>query len=274
MRSIFAESILGYLKLVLLKMIVSLRYISLKNRYRCTDMLSLCAYHLLRSKRKCVIHNLSIIGKHACRDSGPAQVFRDYGRYWAELVNINQLWESSRHIIHGPDFPPKETCFVGITFHIGNFELFGKALFENNHQALSVVAERLKPDALAAYFVKIRSRHHIVTIAHDNVRGILEILNKGKPLGILCDRVIEGKGTRTVLFGKQTSLPLSIVKYAHSRNIPIYTAYCIRGHGIIELYCKKISQRQQIESVYAHITTFLEDAIRRNPCQWHNLSAL
>jgi lauroyl/myristoyl acyltransferase len=251
-----------------------MKYLPLRVRYKLTDVLALISYLIFVRKRGIVRRNLSTILDSKVSEESVKDVFKQYGRYWAELPDIELLWKKEYKIICGPDFPPLEKSFLGISFHIGNFELFGPALFDHFSVDLNVVAERLYPQALFDYFFQMRKRHHIHTIAHDNVRAIVEILKSGNPLGVLCDRSVDNKGIGIKLFGGTWVMPMGIVRYALSLNIPIYYAYCIHEEGMIQVYCKKSIVLQSFENVTDEITHTLEFVLRNYPLLWHNTSQM
>lgn len=245
----------------------------LRIRYSITDIFSVFAYLLFSEKRNIVRKNISIIRNAWVPEKDVRDVFRSYGRYWAELPVVEKVWKNECKLICGPDFPPSEHCFLGVTFHLGNFELFGPALFEYTGCELHVVAERLYPQSLFNRFFKIRKRHHIHTIAHDDARGIIDVLKRGKPLGVVCDRSVNRKGEEIVLFGKKWLMPLPIIRYAVTMKIPIYYSYCVSDEEVLQLFCKRSAGTENFENVISEITEMLETALRQYPLQWHNVSA-
>jgi lauroyl/myristoyl acyltransferase len=264
----------GYFKLLLLRMLGEMKFLPVRIRYKFTDLLAMLSYLIFARKRDIVRKNLSIILNTKVPENNVKDVFKHYGRYWAELPDIEQLWKKENKIICGPDFPPSEKSFLGISFHIGNFELFGPALFDHFGVDLNVIAERLYPQALFDYFYQMRKRHHIHTIAHDNVRAIVEVLKKGDPLGVLCDRSVDNKGVSIKLFGGTWVMPMSIIRYALSLDIPIYYAYCISEEGMIQVYCKKSSALKSFEDITEELTHTLEFVLRNYPLLWHNTSQM
>ncbi|HEX2958555.1 MAG TPA: hypothetical protein VHO70_17090 [Chitinispirillaceae bacterium] len=260
----------GYMQLFLLYLLDVIAPLPPRIRYGITDIGAVLAYLLFSGKRNIVRKNISTIGNCAVQEKEVWEVFRNYGRYWAELPVVDQVWERECKVICGPDFPPSEPCFLGVTFHIGNFELFGPALFEYTGNELCVVAERLYPKTLFDRFFKIRKKHHIHTIAHDDPKGIIAVLKNKKPLGVVCDRSVNRKGDEVSLFGKKWLMPMSIIRYALTMNIPVYISYCISEEGILQLFCKRATGT--IESVSLEITSILETALCQHPLQWHNLS--
>ena len=262
----------GYFKLLLLWLLDLMRVLPLRVRYYFTDILAVLASIVCVKKRTVVKTNIFIVNHRNAQETDIRAVFKSYGRYWAELSDIVSLWTQQFKIICGPDFPPKEKCFLGVTFHIGNFELFGPALFEATGSDLTVVAERLYPAALFDFFLRIRKRHHIHTIAHDDARKIVSVLKEGRPLGVLCDRCIGPNGTDVKLFGTNWMIPVSVIKYAVSLKIPIYCAYCIQEESVIQLFCKKIDLSKSFDAVTDEIVEILEHAISSYPFLWHNIS--
>ena len=269
-----SELIAGYVKIGCLQLLDSLKYLPFHWRYRVTNLLSFLAFCVLPAKRMAVSKNLSLILKRKPRMVEVLKVFFEYGKYWAELSSVTEYWKTSRKIIYGPDFPPCESHFLGLTFHLGNFEVFGSALHPFIQDDFHVIAERLRPQFLADYFTTRRLQHHIKTVPHDNLRQVLRVLKEGKPLGVVCDRVIGGTGIDVRLFGKKIKMPLNIVEYAIQKKIAVYVAYCVHDNGVLKLYSKKVNQNGGFEGVLRVIEEFLEEAIRTYPYQWHLLSAI
>ncbi|NLG15758.1 MAG: lysophospholipid acyltransferase family protein [Fibrobacter sp.] len=268
------EYFAGLIKILFLKLLDYSSKLPVQFRYYLTDSLSLFAFLILYSKRNAVRKNLSHILNRKPSSGEVLKVFTEYGKYWAELPGVTDFWNSAKKIICGPDFPPKEHCFLGVTFHLGNFEVFGNALFQSLGADFNVIAERLRPQFLADYFTTRRLQHHINTLPHDNPKEILKVLRDGKPLGVLCDRNVGSGGVDTRLFGRRVRMPLNLVDYALQKRIPVYVAYCVKDNGALKLFCKKIQSADGFDGMIKEITGILEDVIRSYPYQWHVLSAL
>ncbi|MFP4679824.1 MAG: lysophospholipid acyltransferase family protein [Chitinispirillaceae bacterium] len=271
---IWLESVYGFFKLLLLKILDLTSVLPLRLRYAFTDVLSGMAFLLLGSKRRAVRYNLSLVLKRppALRDIW--MVFREYGRYWAEFPGLSSFWSTMPRVYEGDLFPPHDKRFLGLTFHIGNFEIFGHELHDRFGSYFHVIAERLKPQKLADYFRDKRRENHIETISHDDARGILRVLKRGETLGIVCDRIISGKGVKANLFGRQVSLPLNIVSHALDSGVPVYIAYCVKDDGKLKIISRRIDGSQGVQCALEKISAALEDAVRLYPHQWHVLSPL
>ncbi len=268
------ENLLGLGKLFLLNLLDSSKILPLKVRYIITDFFAAATFIIVGSKRKAVKRNLSYILGCKPSMSDIWKVFKEYGRYWAELPALTEFWSKMPRTYEGDTFPPSEKAFLGLTFHIGNFEVFGNELHRCFDSSLHVVAERLRPQILADYFKKKRRLYHVETICHDDTKSILKILKSGETLGVVCDRMISGKGVEARLFGRRINLPLKIVAYALNSKIPVYVAYCVKDKGSLKIVSKRIEETASFEHAIGKITSTLESAIRQYPHQWHVLSPM
>lgn len=267
----FFQYLSGYLKCGCLLLLDLTSKLPFSFRYLITTIISAGVFIFSRKRRISVRKNLKAIFN---RNPSLLQVYRvffEYGKYWAELPVINKIWSSNVKIYHDDSFPPVEKCFLGITFHIGNFEIFGRIINQVNDDGFNVVVERLKPQYIADFFKRIRLRHRIKTIAHDDLRQIVGVIKSDKPLGILGDRMIDGRGVEVRLFGKRTRMPLNIVDFALQRKIPVYVAYCINENRQLNIFSRRIDGNCDFESAVNMIVSTLQEAVTSFPYQWHVL---
>ena len=263
----------GLFKLCLLYILRISSLLPINIRYCIIDKISLVVFHICRKKRDAVARNLELILEKKSEINDVRMVFLEYGRYWAEFFDIKRFWADTKRIIDNPEFPPKDNNFLGLTFHLGNFEVFGPALFPFIGGNFSVIAERLRPDFLSNFFKKYRLRHHITTILHDDKREILNALNQERALGVVCDRVVGGRGVEVRLFGKKVRLPLNIVSLAIQKKKPIVVSYCVKEENALKMYYQKLPTDLKYDEAIDQIVILLEDAIRKYPFQWHVLSS-
>lgn len=264
----------GIIKLGLLKLLAITSKLPISLCYFVTDIIAVLAFFVLYQKRISVRNNLICILNKKPTLYDILKVFIEYGRYWAELPRINEIWRKSSKKICGPDFPPVEKRFLGITFHIGNFEIFGSALYPFLKSDLFVVAENLKPEFLADHFSLCRKQHHIQTVFHNDLRRIIKVLKEGNSLGVVCDRMIDGNGVKVRLFGKSVCMPLNIVKFALQNEIPVYVAYCVKESDEYKIHCQKMDVDTDYEDAVKQIALVIENTVRNYPYQWHVLSAI
>lgn len=269
-----SEHLRGAFKFLFLSLLYFTAVIPLSIRYVITDAFSFIVFLFGVSKRKAVKNNLKSIFKRKPKISEILRVFTEYGKYWAEYPLVNKIYKNSSVVYIDPQFPPAEHCFLGVTFHIGNFELFGNIIKNITRKDFQVVAERLMPQYIADFFIKTRQNHNIRTVVHDDLRQILGVLKEGSPLGIVCDRMVGGRGVEVRFFGNRVRMPLNIVGYALQKQIPVYIAYCIRDKKVLNVYSRRIGVECDFETAVQMIVSTLEEAIKRFPYQWHVLSAL
>ncbi|KMQ51196.1 Lauroyl/myristoyl acyltransferase [Chitinispirillum alkaliphilum] len=239
-----------------------------------TDTLSTIVFILSKKKRDGVKRNLRLILKTKITAKDVWKVFQEYGRYWADLPNAYTSFSDATKIFQGDKLPAPDSNFLGITFHLGNFELFGTIICQNHNQKLNVVAERLKPEFLSNYFKEKRSLYNMETISHDDLRNIIKTLKHGKGLGILADRLISGNGVEARLFGEKVTMPLNLVEYAIKEKIPIYISYCVKDRQKFRIFCKKLDESTDFPKAVNTITETLENAVTEYPYQWHVLSPI
>jgi lauroyl/myristoyl acyltransferase len=235
--------------------------------------LTFLSYFLSFKKRINVRQNLTVILNRKPLEMEVLKVFLSYGKYWAQLADINKMWNTSSKSIYGV-FPPSEKFFIGLTFHFGNFEFFGPAYHYYVQQDLTVIAESLKPHFLAAFFANCRERHYMKTIWHKNIRDIRKVLISQKPLGVVCDRVIDGQGIETRLFGRRVKMPLMLIRNALEKKIPLYFSYCLYDKKNIKIFSERINEQLTFESAVEKIIEIMEAAIRAAPFEWHMFDSL
>lgn len=260
--------------LLFLRFIDQTAVLPLHLRYRLTDLLSTFAFVLFFRKRSTVKGNLRLVLQREPEELEVLSVFREYGRYWAESADLTGFLRSNPVVESGPEFPPADPCFVGLTFHLGNFEVFGHLLQASLKSDFAVVAERLKPKLLADYFRLRRKANHIATILHDEPRALLRCLMSGSPVGVVCDRSVGGSCVETSLFEKRLCLPLSIVDFALRHRIPVYIGYCAKETKGLRIFCRRIEKNLSFNEAITQIVSILEETVRRYPYQWHVMSAL
>lgn len=261
----------GVLKLALLKTLDATRPLPLRVRYLLAEVCFAVMFALLRAKRRAVYRNLSLVLDRRPTRREVLSVFLDYGRYWAESADIESFWQRRPRCFVGDPLPTAGEQFIGLTLHIGNFELFGPALYEIRGTSFAVVAEALRPAFLTRYFAAKRGRYHIHTLPHDRPREILGALRKGDSLGIVCDRTVGGEGEPVRMLGATFTLPLSVVNYALEHGIAIVISYCVRDDNGIAVISRRLPATVGFDQALAHIAASFEQALRAYPSQWHAL---
>jgi lauroyl/myristoyl acyltransferase len=264
----------GVLKLGLLEILEGMRILPLGLRYRLAELCFVVIFVVVPSKRRGARYNLSLVLGRRPSMGEVVRLFLDYGRYWAESAALQSFWDKTCHTFVGDPLPRADEQFIGLTLHVGNFELFGPALHSVRDKPFAVVAEALRPAFLARHFANKRRRYHIRTIPHDRPRQIVAALRRGESLGVVCDRAIGGEGRRVGMLGVTLTLPLSLVDYALNHGIAIVIAYCVRDARGVTVVCRRLPRALSHDRVLTEITTAFEEILKRYPYQWHALMAV
>lgn len=261
----------GILKLTLLRISDLTGLLPLKPRYVLAQICFLVMFMVLPRKRRAVYANLRLVLGRKANRHDVLRVFLDYGRYWAETADLNNYWHTTPRRFVGDPLPSDNTQFVGLTLHVGNFELFGPLLHETRGGEFPVVAEALRPAFLTRYFARKRRTYHIRSIPHDAPRAILATLRQGEPLGIVCDRALDGEQTQVRMLGTTLGLPVSIIDYAVKHEIAVHIAYIVRDDSGITVHNRRLPAATELSDALREIAQTFEDAIRQHPYQWHVL---
>lgn len=156
------------------------------------------AVHMLEGRgRRMAQTNL----RHVFGDSADArglarQVYRDIGRNVVDLARLETLsGEGLRAIVTPDGWNELESALargrgvVGITGHIGNWELMASYLGERG-VPLTVLATRLFNPSLDRRLEELRRRHGVTTLYRSEpgcLRRTLRVLDRGEMLGIVMD---------------------------------------------------------------------------------------
>ncbi|HUG74394.1 MAG TPA: phosphatidylinositol mannoside acyltransferase [Acidimicrobiia bacterium] len=171
-----------------------------------------------------VRHQTRVLGSSADARRSARRVFIHYGRYWAEV-----FWMRARrreaalartqmdgvHNLH--DAVATGRGVVLALPHMGNWEIGGLRAAREGARVLAV-AEDLGNQHIVRWFIEMRAMLEIdIVIARAGSgvsRALLDRLNNGGVIALLCDRDIGGKGIPAVVFGEPTTLPAGPVALA------------------------------------------------------------
>jgi Kdo2-lipid IVA lauroyltransferase/acyltransferase len=193
--------------------------------------------------------------------------FCDWAGDWAE--NERLLKESGRPVIE-------------IGGHLGNWEV-GSVICALDHAPMGVVARTLDNPLLDAWFRRLRERGGNEFLSkNDDFERMVEILESGGRLGMLCDQDAGHKGVFVPFLGKPASTFRSIALLAIQYRAFVCVGYCCRvpndlerdGWFRFELGCETIIDateydgRDGVERLTARYTAALEAIVRRFPEQY------
>ncbi|HSM02430.1 MAG TPA: phosphatidylinositol mannoside acyltransferase [Acidimicrobiia bacterium] len=237
--------------------------------------------------RMAMRHQARVLGPGGDPRRSARQVFRHYGRYWAET-----FWMRPRR----RDSVLARTSIAGIEHlhgavasgrgvvlalpHVGNWEMAGLRAAEEDARVLAV-AEALGNERIVEWFTEMRRMMQIdVVIARKGARvtrDLMRRLEDGGVIALLCDRDIKGTGVAVEFFGEITTLPAGPVALADRTGavvLPVGTFFADgAGHAFevrppLEIPALD-DQAARIEAGVTLLARVVEDIIRTAPAQWH-----
>lgn len=237
--------------------------------------------------RMAVRHQQRVLGPGGDARGSARQVFRHYGRYWAET-----FWMRPRraravlartHIAGIEHLHAAVASGRGVVLalpHVGNWEMAGLRAAEEEARVLAV-AEALGNERIVEWFTEMRRMMQIdVVIARKGARvtrDLMKRLDEGGVIALLCDRDIKGTGVEVEFFGERTTLPAGPIALADRSGavvLPVGTYFADgAGHAFeirppLEIPAAD-DQAERIAAGVAALASVVEEIIRKDPSQWH-----
>ncbi len=232
-------------------------------------------------------HQTRVAGTAVGSRRAARRVFGWYGRYWAEV-----FWMRPRRrekVLAVSQIAGMDHLLAGVATgrgvvvalpHLGNWEPAGLRAAAEGARVLAV-AEDLGNERVVQWFVEMRRMMEIdIVVARKGspvTRELLQRLQEGGVVALVCDRDLSGRGVAVEFFGERTTLPagpLSLAVRTGAVLLPAGT-YFARGAGYRfeirpplslpaegDIDARVLAGTQQLAAV-------LEDIIRVAPEQWH-----
>ena len=160
------------------------------------------------------------------------EAFRSYARYWLEtfrLVRAGREFFLERFICEGEEHLDAVLArgkgAVVAVGHMGNWDAAGAWVgARGNH--LVTVAEVLRPRRMFEFFVEHRARLGMTIYpAEPGVTArLVEAVDSGAVVAILCDRDLKGTGPKVTFFGEETTFPGGAASLALRTGVPLLVA--------------------------------------------------
>lgn len=168
--------------------------------------------------------------------------------------------------------------FVGVTGHIGNWEILATWVDRTSARGLGgVIGKRLPNPWLDALVVDNRRRSGLVTLYRDDppTRALRE-LRAGRALGVVPDQDIKTvSGVFVDFFGRPAYTPLGPARLALAADAPIMVGVCVRdGDRFAVHFADPIVPRkdrpkgEEVLRLTREWSLRLEQFIRCHPEQW------
>ncbi len=174
-----------------------------------------------------------------------------------------------------------EKGFMIGSAHVGNFELAGYALHQDNKRINSVIFGGESPE-IQERRMKILEKNNIVGIVASNdmshIFNIKNALDNGEIVSMPCDRKLgSNKNVPVTFLGSETSLPMGPFIIASHSDVRMIAIFIMREKTWnYTVYVSEITADNQLnirsktEQLAKNFTLELESVMRKYPDQWFN----
>ncbi|MEO0480866.1 MAG: lysophospholipid acyltransferase family protein [Planctomycetota bacterium] len=199
-------------------------------------------------------------------------------RYGKERL-LERIDDSQVRPVLDEMFEKSPRGFLGLTGHLGNWELLGSWLgAQSGRELAGVVAKRNTNPFLNARIERTRTTLGMPTYYREDPPGdIVKSLRRGKLVAIVPDQDVKSIGGLFVDFlGSKAYTPTGPARLALTADVPIVCGGLIRtGDGRFRIEFeepiwpdRKAPREQEIERLTQAWSEVLERLIRRHPEQW------
>ena len=245
------------------------------------------AYLILPESRSTTLQNLKIafpnLGTGSIREIS-LNVFESLGKNAVDAVRLPKMsWEEIQKITKVEGIEHLEKAYsqgrgvIGVTGHIGNFELLAAYISLRGYK-LSAIGRELYDPRLNELLIKNRQKMGVQNIySTAGVKDVIRVLNSGRMIGVLIDQdTSRVKGVYVDFFGKKARTPVGPAVLALKFNVPIVPMAIIQTEEenykiMIQEEIKPLVGKTKEENIYyltQKCTEFLEQVIRDYPDQW------
>jgi KDO2-lipid IV(A) lauroyltransferase len=217
-----------------------------------------------------------------------AEVFANYGRYWAETLRLPLL--SPAEVGAGVECTGREHLERALELgrgaivaapHLGGWE-WGAIYLVRRGIPVTVVVELLEPRELFCWFAEFRSRlgMNVVPVGPEAGATVLRALKANHVVCLLSDRLVgEAAGVEVDFFRAKLMLPAGPVTLALRSGAPLLTAAIYYGrqpglHTLVFRPALELSNlpgrfREQVRGGTQKLAHELEALVSAAPTQWH-----
>lgn len=234
-----------------------------------------------------VRHQTRVAGTPVGSRRAARRVFMWYGRYWAEVFWMRP--RRRRRVLATTELAGIEILLDAVASgkgvvvalpHMGNWEAAGLRAAAEDARVLAV-AEELGNERIVQWFIAMRRMMDIdIVIARKGsrvTRELLQRLEQGGVVALVCDRDLSRRGIPVTFFGEETTFPpgpLALADRTGAALLPVGT-YFVRGAGhrfVVHPPLEIPSAADADERVRLgtqRLATKFEEVIRVAPEQWH-----
>jgi KDO2-lipid IV(A) lauroyltransferase len=230
----------------------------------------------------------AILGRRASAEE-VRQVFRNFSMYLVDFFRFGRLTpDRVRRLIRFDGVERMEEALrqgrgaIGITAHLGNYELAGAVLSLLGMPLHGVVLSHRNP-WVDDFFTRQRAKARVSSIPvqrmtkREFLQRALSVLNRNEVLGLVADRDYFDHGIVLPLFGKSIRLPTGPAGFSLRTAAPIVPCFLIReengGYRLILERPLRAPRGAGREAAIRHLTEQWRDVLarvlRRYPTQWY-----
>ena len=282
MNSLFSYRTVGFLT----------RLMSRRAAYAIAEPVSAWAYKRNHGVREALAANLRVVlngrGK-AWTEAELQQIarrnFDNFGRYVIDFFKIGRLSPrmldrlvDMEHVEYLHQCRALEKGIIGLTAHIGNWELGANVLVMNRCRVNAIV--RRQPSAkLDRLFQSRRNQRGIrVLPMSGGAQSALGCLRRNELVVVLADLDFSDHVHRALFFGESARLPRGPAVLAARSGAPILPGFVIRQPDDtfrLRFYPPIMPERPRTaDDIQKRICSILEDVIGEHPDQWFAFEAL
>jgi Kdo2-lipid IVA lauroyltransferase/acyltransferase len=164
---------------------------------------------------------------------------------------------------------------IGLTAHVGNFELLAAYLVKIG-LPLSAVGREFNYPNLNEFLVNVRKSYGLETIWRKGGTSpslILKAIRNGKAIGTLIDQDLNLENFYHPFFGLNAAYAIAPIKIAIRFNLPLFTGFMVREKDgrhrvLVEPVEYDINSKDAVEDVLRIYNSRLEEVITQYPEQW------
>jgi KDO2-lipid IV(A) lauroyltransferase len=211
------------------------------------------------------------------------KVYRNFGKYLVDFFRIAKLSKATLKqtaFIENPNFIEQmfkeHKSLIGVTAHIGNWELLGIAVSILGFP-VEAVALAHKERRINDFFIKQRQRQNLSVIPVSNAAKMcIQSLKKRTMVALLGDRDFSGTYIKVIFFKKLALFPRGpAVLYLKTRS-PIIFGFAIRQKDDryklifekMEDFAPSGNTKEDIKNVTQRIASVIERYVSMDPSQW------
>jgi phosphatidylinositol dimannoside acyltransferase len=218
------------------------------------------------------------------------QGMRSYARYWLEAFRL-PVMPVDRLVGGMRDTGHLETAFAylaagrGVVFalpHMGNYDLACAWIIAKGAGSLTAVIERVKPESVYDRFVAFREGLGMEVLpasgGTQRFAILVQRLQAGKIVGLICDRDVTGGGMEVEFFGEKARMmggPAALAVQTGAALMPAILWFegdhwGVHIHEEIPVPAEG-DKKQQAAAMMQQVARLFEAGIRAHPQDWHML---